>query len=277
MSTLKAAFIGFMPRGISLDEQFDVLKEYAAIGYRGVEVGNFLLNGDVQENRKRLEEIGLSPIDYSIRKPDVSDVPEIVKNARAIGVDKAVSFMGCVGAYRFGGRELPPDYDEVMRELADYEAVAKELHKEGITLMFHNHDAEFKSYYNGKPAFIHMLENTEYLKFELDVGWVTYGGFDPVRVLKYTGDRLAAMHVKDFQRGNVAHPNEKKDPAKYVNPMPNFSMPGTGLLPLQDCLETAIQLGLDYAIVEQDFMNHLSQKETLTGAFLNMKESGFVE
>ena len=277
MSKMKAAFIGFMPAGITPEERFEVLKNYAALGYQANEVGDYLLQGDAEENVKRLNDLGMRSITTLLGKCGIESVPELVKKARILGVDKVVTFAGCVASYRFGGRELPPTYDEVMRELENYDAIAKELEKEGISLVFHNHDAEFKTYYNGKSAFYHMLDSSEYLKFEVDCGWVLYGGFDPVKVLKDVGSRLGAVHIKDFALGNVAHPNEKKDPAKAVNPMPRFTMVGTGFLPLKDCLKTARRLGIEYAIVEQDFLYHLTREETLRGAYLNMKETGYVE
>ena len=36
-------------------------------------------------------------------------------------------------------------------------------------------------------------------------------------------------------------------------------------------------MGIEWAIVEQDFMNNLTPAETLTCAYLNMKEIGLVE
>ena len=34
---------------------------------------------------------------------------------------------------------------------------------------------------------------------------------------------------------------------------------------------------IPYAIVEQDFQYHLTELETLTGAYLNIKETGFLD
>jgi hypothetical protein len=36
-------------------------------------------------------------------------------------------------------------------------------------------------------------------------------------------------------------------------------------------------MGLDYAIIEQDFQKILTQEESVTLAYLLMKETGFVE
>ena len=47
----------------------------------------------------------------------------------------------------------------------------------------------------------------------------------------------------------------------------------TGKLNLRSVLQTASEMGIPYAIVEQDFQYHLTELETLTAAYLNMKLS----
>ena len=51
----------------------------------------------------------------------------------------------------------------------------------------------------------------------------------------------------------------------------------TGKLNLRGVLQTVSEMGIPYAIVEQDFQYHLTELETLTAAYLNMKETGFVD
>lgn len=281
MRTMKAGFIGFLPSFEKFDELEETLKGYANIGYRGLEFGDILLNGDLAQNLKKLNSWGLEPL--SVMLPfgaDVKNVPEIVKNAQAIGVHRAAAFTSRVAAYRFGMLDKMPSYDEVMREIEDFDAVAKELRKEGVIASFHNHDVEFLTFYRGKSAFDLMVENSEYLKFELDCGWALYGHRNPVQVMDELGEKLCAVHIKDWTWGNVeqgSFPDARIDENRARNAMPRFTMPGTGNLPLSECLKKAAEMGMDYAIVEQDFMYHHSMRDTLWGAYLNMKETGFVE
>ena len=166
-----------------------------------------------------------------------------------------------------------PTYDQLMAEIERLDAVAKELDKEGIRLTFHNHDIEFQAAYNGVPAFWLMAANSEYLKFQLDCGWVAYAGEDPVKIMKLMGKRITDIHIKDYVPGEVV--NELPNGKKVV--MPRFSTPGTGVLDMAGCLEAALNLGIEWAIIEQDFQYNLSISETITAAYLNMKETGFVE
>ena len=167
-----------------------------------------------------------------------------------------------------------------MKEIENLNYVAKELAKEGLVFTFHNHDAEFQSFYKGKSAFYHMVDESEYLKFEVDTGWALYGHFDPVKVLKYVGDKLNCVHIKDWTYGNAVQvmnmPGMEVDENKVQNAMPRFTAPGTGFLPLSAVLEQADAMGMEHAIVEMDFMYHMDQAETLRAAYLNMKETGFV-
>ncbi len=282
MNMLKAGFIGFTPFGGDPEDFYKALEAYAGIGYSGFEGGNMLTrNGDAKENLARVKAFGMEPLSVGLGFGglDNVNVKEVAETAHLLGVNRAATFMGCVGGYRFGQREDKPGYDEVMKEIEQLNAIAKELQKEGIVTTFHNHDAEFLHFYKGLPAFYLMMENSEYLKFELDVGWALYGHYDPLQVMEDLGDKLKALHVKDFTYSNVAHPTrpgQEVDESKAQVSMPRFTTPGTGLLPLRAVLKKASEMGLDYAIVEQDFMYHMNQFETLTGAYHNMKETGYV-
>ncbi len=70
----------------------------------------------------------------------------------------------------------------------------------------HNHAGEFTTKYvdvqgDGtlKSAWQILVENTDprYVDFQLDVGWATIGGADPVQLIEQFGDRIALLHVKD--------------------------------------------------------------------------------
>jgi hypothetical protein len=70
----------------------------------------------------------------------------------------------------------------------------------------HNHDGEFRTRYvdaqgDGqlKSAWQILVENTDrrYVDFQLDVGWATIAGEDPVELIEQFGDRIELLHVKD--------------------------------------------------------------------------------
>jgi sugar phosphate isomerase/epimerase len=70
----------------------------------------------------------------------------------------------------------------------------------------HNHDGEFRTRYvdtqgDGtlKSAWQILVENTDprWVAFQLDVGWATIGGEDPVALIEEFGKRIELLHVKD--------------------------------------------------------------------------------
>ena len=270
MNKLKAAMIGFLPEN---GDPYQTLEAYAKIGYRAFEGGNILLKGDVSENLKRVEAMGMEPISVTVNgsmDAEKSDIGEVIRNAHAIGVKQVTCYGGIGCVYRFSDEAPAPTMDAMLREAEYFENTAQALKKEGLNFCFHNHDIEFTYAINGVPLFWLMAANAPTLKFELDCGWATYAGEDPVKIMKTLGERLYAVHTKDFTPGAVER--EGGHPAV----MPRFTTPGTGVLNLKGCLETAIELGAQYAIVEQDFQHNLTQLETLTAAYYNMKETGLV-
>ena len=282
MKKLKAAFIGFVPRGLNFDDTLEVLKQYHALGYSAVEGAYFLLDGDVAENRKKLEDIGMKALAVGVRsrKPDPENIRTAIENAKKAGVNRIATYASLAADYRFGGRPAQPTYDEMMQEIEDLNVIAKEAEKEGLVFTFHNHDAEFNTFFRRKPVYEYMVENSEYLKFQVDVGWVLYGHYDPVEVLKYAGDKVRSLHVKDWILGNTMgpeRPGAEPELQKHSFAMPNFVAPGCGLLPLKDVLQQASGMNLEYAIVEMDFMHNMSEADELRCAYLNMRETGFVE
>lgn len=269
---LKAGFIGFMPQD---GDPYEALESYAKMGYSVFEGADLLLReGDPAENLARVRSFGMEPlaVHYDYNNPPT--VAEIVDRAKKTQVRRAACYMASAGCYRFAMRPTPPDYDAMMKECEALDQVAEELAKEGIDFMFHNHDAEFDQCVNGVPVLYFMAAHTRSLKFQVDCGWVTYAGYDPVRVLKSLGQRVSAVHIKDFIPGAPV-PVKEKDGREYA--MPHFTAPGTGVLKLRECLETAIALGVESVSVEQDFPNILSNPEILQAAYLNLKETGLVE
>ena len=274
MQKLKAGFIGFIPFTAKGEEYYKLLEDYGKLGYKGVEQANVLLEGDFDANLARIKGYGLEPICVPLMKmpgmpePDIDD---LVAKAHKLGVTRLVTYMSVAANYRFGMGQGTPSYDEVMTQIEEFEQTATRAKAEGLQFMFHNHDAEFTTVVNGETPFELMIKNTENLTFELDVGWVTYGGVDPVNLIHRLGKRIGALHIKDFVPGKV-----EQRPGNGII-MPRFTTPGTGILNLSGVLEAGVAIGQEWAIIEQDFQRNLTTRETLTAAYLNMKETGFVE
>ena len=102
---------------------------------------------------------------------------DIIANCHKLGVKRITLFTGVVGRYRFSDQEVPPTYDEVMREIEELEAVATECKKEGNEFANHNHDIELQLCYRGVPA-LYLIKQFRNLKIEL-ISMVPSSGKDP--------------------------------------------------------------------------------------------------
>jgi sugar phosphate isomerase/epimerase len=113
---------------------------------------------------------------------------------------------------------------------------AARCRERGVELLYHNHNCEFE----GKGRVINALleQGSEELGFCPDVGWVMKGGEDIVQFLDRAGDRVRALHFKDF-----ASRGEKVDTVCL----------GTGVAPLEAAAEWALaRMEGGWMIAEQD-------------------------
>lgn len=102
--------------------------------------------------------------------------------------------------------------------------MAGELAKDGMALVYHNHEIECMPE-DGTTALAYLMEQCPDLKLELDVGWAKFAGEDPVELMKKYGDRLVLLHFKDIR--SDACP-ENRDTC--------FTAVGEGSIPLREIL-----------------------------------------
>ncbi|MEJ0080277.1 MAG: sugar phosphate isomerase/epimerase, partial [Puia sp.] len=110
--------------------------------------------------------------------------------------------------------------------------------KAGITLCYHNHTHEFEKV-DGKIPYDSLLQiNPDILKMELDLGWATAAGMDPVELFNKNPGRFPLWHVKDI--------NAQKAPTEI----------GNGTVDFKRIFAAAPVAGMKYFFVEQDGATH---------------------
>jgi sugar phosphate isomerase/epimerase len=188
------------------------------------------ITADAEGTIKALAECGIKNFEFSFSKLD-ADVPSFLGvevptlkqyaeefdfNIPSLGIsaadlrdrlDVVVSTSKELGA-RFvrisGGFELegqaPADYYTSLAALLNEAGAA--LKAEGITLAYHNHDAEFEDVGDGRSGYDILLAEVDPEKaaFELDLYWAVNGAADPVELITNNPDRFVLYHVKDAQR-----------------------------------------------------------------------------
>ncbi|MDR3138584.1 MAG: sugar phosphate isomerase/epimerase [Treponema sp.] len=276
MGKLKAAWVGFREPDA---DPFVTFKKYAEMGYRGMDGDLSRMPGDRDENFKRFKDLGLtclcswSPPMRELVKND-AEIKAVIEWARYYDI-KNINIGWSTVISSFGeGYGKNGTYDSVMEDIDVMNKLVKIFADEGFTPQYHNHYQEFTVAYKGVSVMDYFLTQVDpRLKIKLDVGWVYVGGLDPVAYMEKIKDRLGLLHVKDF--------TEMIQPRYLVNADKAtdfcFTAVGTGRLDLEGILAKAAELGLEYAIAEQDRLRNLSTEDSLRCAYLNMKETGYLE
>lgn len=250
---MKIGLVGFVGEECKRDF-WGTMERVAAIGYQGVEgVYGPLLEGDVEANLRRFHDLGLQVLTVSASREQLRDsLGEIIATARALQAPRVSVWWG------------PCETKEsLLADAALYNAAGAQLAAEGLKLCYHNHEHELKTAFNGVAALDILAEHTDprALSFELDIAWLTFGGADPVSVLRRMAGRVPAIHVKDLwaldERGK-------------------FTAVGTGVVRIQESVRAASETGVEWAVVEQDHLRNLGVYDTLALSYLYLKEAGLV-
>lgn len=97
------------------------------------------------------------------------------------------------------------DWKVMADELNQFGAASK---KEGLTIAYHNHEIEFVKTPQGDVPWDLLMANTDpsIVRFQIDVGNLTFGGGDAVEYFRKYNNRYFSFHAKDFQPGKAAVP-----------------------------------------------------------------------
>jgi len=250
---LKAALTGFY--NLRESDPWETIKKISGWGYKAIEHGGFLFNGDVKENMKKLSDMDFKVLALSSDLEGFkNNLAKTVSNAQAIGV----KYINCYWSDA-------QNYAQAAEVAEDLDRAGEQLRKEGLTLCYHNHDHEFKKSFNGARYFDLLMAHTspENVALNLDVGWVTVGeGTEKAPVIiRQLKDRIKLTHFKDFYD---------------LNNRDSFTALGTGQVKIHELLAEVDKIGIEYISVEQDTLRNLNADDTVLLSYLTLKESGLV-
>lgn len=108
--------------------------------------------------------------------------------------------------------------------------------KAGVQFAFHNHSFEFVPI-NGVVPYDYIMANTDknLVKSELDLGWVSVAGRDPVEIFSKYHGRIPLWHVKDIDKTT-------KEPTEI----------GSGYIDFKAIFKAKYLSGMNYYFIEQD-------------------------
>ena len=221
------------------------------MGYDGVEFAG-LYDHSPAQIKHWCDSVGLVALSAHVPFDEmVQDIDKVIADYKAIGCEYIV--------VPYVSEECHPDGENFFNMIEDIKTWGKKAHEAGLTLLYHNHDFEFKKLENGQCGLDYMYENVpaDYLQTELDQCWVKYAGYDPVEYLQKYSGRSPVVHLKDFykegeQEGDpyaligIDDGEEKKNTAFEFRPV------GYGVQDIPAIIEAAKAAGSKWLVVEQD-------------------------
>lgn len=282
---LKSGWIGFLggPDGLPF---WETAKQLADMGYAAMDNDVAMMPGGTPtENAKKLRDMGIEPltvaagvdmVNRTMRIPVMKEQLEaVIKSCKEQDIKRVTLWGGSAITSFMKGYGNNGTYDELMEDIEAMNYAIPILADEGLSLCYHNHYQEFTVYHNGVSTFDHLLVGCDpRLMFDLDAGWITVSGNDPVQVMRHLEGRLLAIHLKDIYD---THACKRMSGVIANNADTGFTALGTGLLDVQRVSEEADRQGIEYGIVEQDRLRNLDTLEALTMARLAMVETGYFQ
>ncbi|HEX7980953.1 MAG TPA: sugar phosphate isomerase/epimerase [Gemmatimonadaceae bacterium] len=145
----------------------------------------------------------------------------------------------------------PQTVDSVKRTAEALNAAGRITQKHGIKVIVHNHTVEFAPLADSsqRPYDVLLAETDPSLvAMELDIGWATVAGADPLALFKQAPGRFEAWHVKDMKGlTTLAGKNmSERQRAAQIVPV------GQGEIDYKPIFAQAKAAGMKYFFVEQD-------------------------
>lgn len=239
------------------DNALQTLLNIKNAGYEAIELNDFMIqkssmlvklmtkfsgmpigNGGKLDWPKLIEESGLKVVSLHSNLGSIEmDAKAIADEAKKFSTDTVV----ITGMYRFDYSSLN-DVKELAQRLNQ---AGKALSKEGIRLLYHNHNVELQKVTSDKTAYDIIIEDTDpaYVNFEFDSYWMADGGANVEALMEKLGSRMKLWHIND--RGHT-----KSGP--YMTPIlkENATELGYGNMDLDTLSAIAIKNGVEGVILE---------------------------
>jgi sugar phosphate isomerase/epimerase len=247
------------------------LKQVAALGYQEVEAAGYY-GHTAQQVRQAMRGAGLRLVSAHYSLPELNqDLEQTIAFNKEVGVETIIcSFPGIKYPTRLKDKSFQTIVQSFTMEDYHWNAeqfnhIGEKVKAAGMRFGYHNHTMEFGKQ-DGVIPFDELIRRTDpaLVTFEMDCGWVTVGGGDPVHYLKMYPTRISMLHIKDFK------PTAK--PASVIAPPPAAEL-GTGTVNFRAIFAAAIRTNIKHYFVEQegfdmpplqalqidaDYMKHLS-------------------
>lgn len=158
--------------------------------------------------------------------------------------------------------------DQFRTNLDGWKATAEKFNKigeiakkNGIQFGYHNHAFEFEKMEDQIPYDLLLLQTDPSLvTFEMDLYWVTKGGYNPVDYFKKYPGRFQLWHVKDMTKTEEMF----------------FAPVGSGRIDFSSIFAERKTAGMKYFFVEQDSFKDLDAFESIEMSYKYLSQAEFL-
>jgi sugar phosphate isomerase/epimerase len=224
------------------------LKQLGALGYKEVESAGYY-DHSAADVKQAMNAAGLHLVSahYSM-----DDLRTQLDQAISFNKELGVSYLIC----SFPGHKNPVQgKDSIKFSLEDwrwnaeqFNAIGAKVSAAGMKFGYHNHTMEFQPE-GGVIPYVELMKLTDpaHVTMEMDCGWVTVAGANPIEYLRKYPKRISMLHVKDF-----------KDikPGSSIENRPTIVELGQGSVDYRPILAEAAKAGVvKHCFVEQEGYN----------------------
>jgi sugar phosphate isomerase/epimerase len=214
----------------------------AQIGYKEVEfAGYFGRTG--QQVRALLDQNSLSALAAHVQYDQLDDkFSSVIQTSKTIGMEYIV----CPWIPE-NLRKSPDIWKQASEK---FNRAGEQAKKAGIQFAYHNHWFEFLPV-NGKLPYDELLSlcDSDLVKMELDLCWITVGGGDPLRYFDRYPGRFPLVHVKDIKKLPTVTQAGAQD---FGSSLTNMTEVGSGIIDWKKIFAQSDQAGIKHYIVEHD-------------------------
>jgi sugar phosphate isomerase/epimerase len=230
------------------------LKQLGAIGFREVESAGYY-DHSASQVKQAMSVAGLHLVSAHYGSDDLHQkLDEIIAFNKELGVSYIIcSFPGFKDPSRVKG--LTPKQRSTAFNLQDwrwnaeqFNTIGAKVSAAGLKFGYHNHTMEFHKT-DGVVPYDELLRLTDpaHVTMEMDCGWVTVGGANPIEYLRKYPTRISMLHVKDF-KGITADSS--------IENVPTIVELGQGTIDYRPIFQQAAKSGMvKHCFVEQEGYN----------------------
>lgn len=234
------------------------LEKVAKIGYTSLEAAGYnaadgtFYKHSPRDFAKMVSDLGMKlNSSHSAFEPDAAE--KVIGDAVAAGVKYII--------YPFLPEQYRKDLDGWKATAEKFNKLGEVAKRNGIRFGYHNHAFEFEKM-DGQIPYDLLVSQTDpsLVTMEMDLYWVTKGGYNPVDYFnKYPG-RFELWHVKDMVKTEDMF----------------FAPVGSGRIDFAAIFAQKDKAGMKYAFVEQDSFKNMDAFESIEMSYKYLNNSKFL-